>query len=219
MKRRDVIKICVLACLFLIGIIAYFTTGLRSLTISDLEMWIAGFGVLAGLIYIVVYAIGPLVLVPGSILTLAGGVLFGKWLGWLYVIIGSNIAANIAFILTRYLGRGVQDKIAKSKLKKYDDELKEHGFLTVLYLRLIPIFPFIILNYALGVTKVKHRDYFFATLLGMLPGTFAFVFLGDAIKDIGSKEFWAAAAFFAFMAIIPAIVKKYWGARLLKRIK
>ncbi len=188
------------------AIIALYLSPIR---FSELPAFIEGFGVWAALIFIIIYALAPLLFIPGSILTLAAGTLFGPIFGTLYVVIGSNLGANVVFGVGRYLGEDVRKKISGTKrIEEWDDKIKKNGFLTVLYSRLIPLFPYNLLNWSLSLTSVKWRDHFFATLLGMLPGIFAYVFLGDALTDIGSQQFWYAILLFVIIAVVPIIIKK-----------
>jgi uncharacterized membrane protein YdjX (TVP38/TMEM64 family) len=114
---------------------------------------------------------------PGTPLTLLSGVVLGKWLGTAVAIVGNTLGATLAFLLARYiLKKYVQEKILVKypKIKEYEDLLFKRGFYTVVFLRLIPLFPFNALNFLLAVTKVKFKDYFLGTIVGIIPGTVAF---------------------------------------------
>lgn len=122
---------------------------------------------------------------PGSPLTLLTGSLFGVWIGTLIAIIGNTIGALVAFLLARYVFRDyVQNKLLPkySLLKKYSGRLESKPLATVVALRLIPLFPFNALNFLLGVTQIKVKDYFIGSLFGMIPGTFAYVYLGGSLR-------------------------------------
>lgn len=125
-----------------------------------------------------------LFLLPASPLTLLDGILFGVVYGSIISIIGNILAATIAFLNSRYfLKNYVQNKLLKKypKLDYYEDKIFKDGLLAVIFLRLLPIFPFNILNYFLGVTEVKFNHYLIGTILGIIPGTIAYVYLGESI--------------------------------------
>lgn len=120
---------------------------------------------------------------PGTPLTVLSGAILGTFLGTIISVIGNVIGATLAFLLARYLLRDiVQNRIFQKypKIKDFEQRLFSNGLYTVIFLRLVPIFPFNALNFVLGVTKLKFKDYFLGTLVGIIPGTFAFVYLGES---------------------------------------
>jgi len=123
---------------------------------------------------------------PGSILTLGGGAVFGVVWGSVYVSIASTFGATLAFLVGRYVARDwVNSKIqSNEKFKAVDRAVAREGWKIVFLTRLSPIFPFNLLNYAFGVTPVSLRDYFFASWIGMLPGTILYVYLGSLAGDL-----------------------------------
>ncbi|MEZ4752026.1 MAG: TVP38/TMEM64 family protein [Bdellovibrionota bacterium] len=158
---------------------------LSSEGLADLKAWIASTGNLAPLIFILLYVAATIFCLPGSILTLAAGALFGTWLGTLYVIVGSNLGANAAFLIARFLGKEAADKLLRGgKLAKLGEGIAQNGFGVVLGLRLVPLFPFNGLNYGLGLSPVAWKDYALGSLIGMIPGTFAYVSLGNVVNAV-----------------------------------
>ncbi len=150
-----------------------------------LKATILGFGLWAPLLYIGFYALASLLFIPGSPLTLVGGALFGPWFGTLYTVVGATTGAVLAFMLSRAVGHRFVSYGAgrvSQELKVYDEKIAAHGFLTVLFLRFVPLFPFNGLNFALGFTKVSVRDYFLGTFFGIIPGTFVYVYFGDSLS-------------------------------------
>lgn len=135
------------------------------------------------LIYMVLYAIRPLVLFPATLLTALSGALFGFWWGVLYTIIGENASANFAYWIGRFFGKDL--KLEDSIIGNFIEGLRKRSFETVLLMRLFYV-PFDLTNYGSGIVKAKWSEYFFATLIGIMPGLTTFVALGAAI-DI--KEF------------------------------
>jgi uncharacterized membrane protein YdjX (TVP38/TMEM64 family) len=142
---------------------------------------IRGLGPLAPLLFIIIYILGAILFVPGSILTIGGGVLFGLLWGTIYVSIGATIGATAAFLIGRYLARGwVRGQLeGNKKFAAIDDAVGREGWKIVALTRLSPVFPFNLLNYAFGLTAVTLRDYTIATWAGILPGTILYVYLGS----------------------------------------
>jgi uncharacterized membrane protein YdjX (TVP38/TMEM64 family) len=124
--------------------------------------------------------------IPGSLLTLAAGFAFGVVTGTVAVSLGSIAGASAAFWAGRTLVRGlIEEKVARTpRFRALDQAVAERGFKIVLLTRLSPVFPFTLLNYAFGLTRVRFRDYFFASWIGMLPGTVMYVYLGSAVKSL-----------------------------------
>ena len=143
--------------------------------------WIRGKGPAATAIFAITYVVAAVLLLPGSLLTLGAGFVYGAVWGTLVVVPASVAAALISFLVTRKVARGsVARRVAgNQKFEALDHAIEHAGFKITLLVRLSPIFPFGVLNYALGLTKVTLRDYALATALGMLPGTIAYVDLGS----------------------------------------
>lgn len=146
---------------------------------------IASLGVLAPLAFIGIYVVATIAFLPGSILTLGAGVVFGVVWGSLYVFIGATIGAVLAFLVGRYLARDWVSQRLKNlvKFQQIDRAVAQGGFKIVLLTRLSPIFPFNLLNYAFGVTGVSLKDYTLASI-GMLPGTVMYVYIGSLGGDL-----------------------------------
>ena len=148
--------------------------------------WIQLQGVAGYVIYIAVYAVGTVVLFPGSILTLGAGFAWGVVTGTVLVSAASMTGATAAFLIGRYLARDwVQQKVANNPgFQRVDRAVAGQGFKIVLLTRLSPVFPFTLQNYAYGLTGVSLRSYFFASWIGMLPGTIMYVYLGSLITEL-----------------------------------
>ena len=154
--------------------------------VSALE-WIDGLGAIAPIAFMVIYIVAAVAFLPGSILTLGAGVVFGVVLGSVYVFIGATIGATFAFLAGRYIARGwVAKKIAgNSNFKAIDDAVGKEGLKIVLLTRLSPIFPFNLLNYAYGVTGVSLKDYVLGSV-GMIPGTIMYVYIGSLFGNLAT---------------------------------
>lgn len=167
----------ILYVLYRIGFMAWFDP-------DALRTVVTGCGVFAPVAFVGAYILATVLFVPVSPLSLLGGALFGPLYGTLYVVLGATLGALGAFMLSRRMGTLVlrDGKGALiEKLQRYDERIAKNGFVTVLFLRLVPLFPFNGLNFALGLTKVRFRDYAIGTFIGIMPGTFAFVYFGDSL--------------------------------------
>ena len=173
----------------------YFFTPVRDYLSKEgfvtLETWIRSQGIFAPLIFGLIYIVATVFALPGSVLTIGGGLLFGAWWGSLINWLSASLGAMISFLLARYLGRDFIERLlqfrkgeATSPLQGLNKKIGKNGFYSVLLLRLVPLFPFNGLNFGLGLTKVSFRHYMLATLLGMLPGTFVYTSLGSAGRHL-----------------------------------
>ncbi|HXG43497.1 MAG TPA: VTT domain-containing protein [Gemmatimonadales bacterium] len=133
------------------------------------------------------YALLVALALPASALTIVGGAAFGLIPGILWVTLGANLGANLAFWLARRLGRGALEALLGARLGAFDRITGVAGFQGLLALRLLPIAPFVLLNYGAGLTGMSARDYALATAIGILPGTVVYVFFADALVA-GSAE-------------------------------
>jgi uncharacterized membrane protein YdjX (TVP38/TMEM64 family) len=158
-----------------------------SIFLRDALTWVESLGSLGAIAFIFLYILTAVAFFPGSILTLGAGVLFGIFLGTLYVFIGATIGAVAAFLVGRYLARGwVSKKIAgNTKFQAIDRAVSREGLKIVLLTRLSPIFPFNLLNYAYGVTGVSLKDYTLGSV-GMLPGTLMYVYIGSLAGNLAT---------------------------------
>lgn len=132
------------------------------------------------------YAVGTVLFVSGAPMTLGAGFLFGVASGTLTVSLGSIVGASAAFWIGRRLARGwVERQLADSRRwRTLDEAVGRQAFQTVLLVRLSPLFPFVLTNYAFSLTKIRFRDFFWASWLGMLPGTLLYTYLGSTAKDL-----------------------------------
>ena len=148
---------------------------------SLLQEWLDNVGLLnAAFIYIVLYAIRPLILFPATLLTIASGLIFGPWLGTLFTIIGENASANFGFSLVRWFGRESVVSHSTPLISRWDEKLKQNGLVSVMTMRLIML-PFDAVNFSCGLTSIRHRDYAIGTFIGILPSLIGFVLLGGIV--------------------------------------
>jgi uncharacterized membrane protein YdjX (TVP38/TMEM64 family) len=150
--------------------------------------WIAANRGVAWAVYVVAYVAAAVLLVPGSILTLAAGFLFGLPLGVALVSTGSVLGAIMAFLVGRFFTRAwVAERIGhRPRFRALDAATHRNGFVIVLLARLSPLIPYNLLNYAFAITAVRLRDYALATWIGMLPATVLYVYVGTLTSDLAS---------------------------------
>jgi uncharacterized membrane protein YdjX (TVP38/TMEM64 family) len=189
------------------------------LTAEALGNFLETAGHWAPVLYMLIYAVGVCLFLPGTLLTGLGAAIFGAYWGFLYVWIGAMLGASAAFFIGRTLGREFAASLIGDRLKKYDDAIERNGFATVLYLRLV-YFPFTPMNFGMGLTKVRFKDYFFGTGLGIIVGTFIFTFFIGTLKEVWASGNWGelisfkvffSIGLFIFSFFIPKIIKKIKG--------
>lgn len=185
---------------------------LKSLTPAALRDFIQSFGKLAVLAYIIAYALNTVSIMPPiAALSLAAGLAFGAVWGALYLMIGAMIGTTVTFMISRYFGRSLIEKMLKGKFKDLDEKLANNGFMTILFFRVIPLVPYEVLNYAGGLSRIKFKDYFFATFLGLIPGVIVSAFFGGSLgeiksfKDIFAPKFLIAIGLMIAIIAVPAI--------------
>ncbi|MGD9734045.1 MAG: TVP38/TMEM64 family protein [Solirubrobacterales bacterium] len=175
---------------------------------AEVSQLVHAAGLAAPLAFVIIYAGLTVALVPGSISSLVAGALFGVLWGTVLTVLGATLGAAVAFALARRLGRSWLRARSGSRFDSLDGWVERHGFLSVLYVRLLPVFPFSAVNYAFGVTAVDRNEYLAATALGIVPGTFALVALGSSLSDPGSEGFFAALALTLAIAVMgPAVLR------------
>lgn len=178
-------------------------------------------GPAAPIAYVVLYAVGAVVFVPGAPLSVAGGALFGPLWGTVLIVVGATLGAGGAFLVARRLGRDQVEALAAGRLGQVDRWLEQQGFLAVLYLRLVIIVPFNLLNYVVGITSVRRRDYLLATMIGIVPGAFAFAAFGDValaaldgdLDALLSARFSSAVALIVLLAVGGPVAHRRLRAR------
>ena len=155
--------------------------------LHEFSLWLRGLGPWGPIVFIVGYTVAAVAFVPGSVLTLAAGALFGLVRGTLYVFVGATLGASAAFLVARYVARSaIERRLAgNARFAAIDSAIGVQGRKIVLLLRLSPVFPFNLLNYGLGLTKVRFIDYVIASV-GMLPGTILYVYYGKVGGDMAA---------------------------------
>lgn len=181
------------------------------INIPALRDYVLSLGIWGEILYVLAYTIRPFFFFPATPMTLFGGYTFGAVKGTILDIIGAGTGALLAFLLARHLGRQkIEHWLKGKKIARFDQSIQRNGFLVVLYMRLIPLFGFDMLNYSLGLSAVKTRSYAAATYLGIIPGAFVLNFLGSSIGS-SSEQLTLAIAMYALLILVPLIIK--WKTR------
>lgn len=178
-----------------------------------LEGWINDAGVLGPLVFMFVYIVGTVFFFPGSVLTLAGGALFGPVYGTFYNLTGATIGAGISFLIARYLLSDYVEQKTGGKIKQLKEGVEDEGWRFIAFVRLVPLFPFNLLNYALGLTKIKFWHYVITSYIFMLPGCLAYTYFGYIGKEAATggdgliQKGLLALALIALLLFLPRFIK------------
>ena len=185
-KHGTKLKFLIFLIFIAIVVVTIKTTGVSGyLEEQTLRAWIESYGIMAPVIYVVVYTIAPSLFLPGLPITIVGGILFGPFWGVVYTIIGSTLGACVAFFVSRYLAREwVERQLKGPRWRRLDAGVEKQGWKVVAFTRLIPIFPFNLLNYAFGLTKISFQQYAVTTFLCMLPACIAFIVFSSSLLDL-----------------------------------
>ncbi len=183
------VKWLVIAVVVAAVVTALFLFDVRTLLREGLDA-IGRLGPWGPVLFIAIYIVATVLFLPGSVLTLGAGAVFGVALGSVYVSIASTLGATAAFLVGRYLARGwVAKKIeGNAAFAAIDRAVADEGWKIVGLTRLSPAFPFSLLNYAFGVTRVSLRDYVLASWIGMMPGTVMYVYVGSLARAAGDRS-------------------------------
>ncbi len=193
-SKSSVVKLIVLAVIVIgLFMVAKFLPVEQWL--KSFNDWVSHMGVAGIFIFIAAYAVATVLLLPGSVLTIGAGFAFGFWKGFLAVSGGATLGAALAFLVARFIARDKIEAMAKGneKFQRIDGAIGKQGAKLVFLLRLSPVIPFNLSNYFYGLTDVKFWPYVLASWLGMMPGTFLYVYLGSAGKAAASAAGGGAA--------------------------
>lgn len=185
---------------------------------EDVRAWLANHPVLAPVVYFLIYVVAVVGFMPGSVVTLVGGALFGPILGTVYVSLASTTAAAVAFLIARYLAADWVERKASGRLETVKEGIDEQGWKFVAFTRLVPIFPYTLLNYMFGLTGVRFWTYVWVSWICMLPATFAYVYLGfagqqAAVGGVGLRKLvlivGSAVAVIILVSMLPKWIRKW----------
>jgi len=211
-------KIRLAAGIILLTIITIALFNREYIKPETLKQFLDSLGSAAPYIFMLAYVVATVIWLPGSVFSIAGGLLFGPVLGTFYNLTAATIGASLAFLIARYLAADWVSAKAKGKLKKLIQGVDEEGWRFVAFVRLVPLFPFNLLNYALGLTRIPLLHYVIASYICMLPGAFVYTYIGYAGaqtlkgEDSFLQNILIALALLAVVAYLPRIVKKLKAA-------
>lgn len=197
--RRPRLRLAIAGGLLLTATVVGLVVGLPSG--ETLEESIDALGAAAPLGFVALYAALTLAMLPGAVLTVAAGALFGVALGSVVTFAGAMIGSTLAFLIGRRLSRASVEAVAGDALRRADERLAERGLAAMILLRLVPLVPFNALNYAAGATAVPLRDYVLGTAIGIVPAVVAFTAAGAGAAEPTSPGFIAAAVGLALLTI------------------
>jgi len=214
MIKALALGVFIIAAIYLIR----FTPVKGYLTAEALGHFLEKVGMWAPVVYVAVYAVGVCFFLPGTLLTGLGAAIFGPYWGFLYVWVGAMFGASAAFWIGRTLGREFAASLIGDRLKKYDNAIERNGFATVLYLRLV-YFPFTLMNFGMGLTKVRFWDYLFGTGLGIVVGTFIFTFFVGTAKEVWASGNWGGLISFKVFFSVGLFIFSFFIPKIIKEIK
>jgi uncharacterized membrane protein YdjX (TVP38/TMEM64 family) len=188
----------------------------EQLSIEVLTLRVGQLGWLAPLVFIACYAAGAVLFLPGLVFTLAGGILFGPLYGTLYNLTGATLGATLAFLAARYIASDWAAQRTGKRLRQLVDGVEEEGWRFVAFVRLVPLFPFNLLNYALGLTNIRLSHYIISSFVFMTPGGAAYTYLGYAGREVaGGGEDVVRKALLA-IAVVATIA---FASRVIMRLR
>lgn len=213
MRAPAVMRITVLMAL--LGAIVWMLMHRGDIDVQTLQTWVQHQGSWGVVAFIGLYAVATVIFMPGLILTIAGGALFGPVWGTLASLTGATLGATLAFLVSRYL---VSDWVLKKtggRLKQIIEGVESEGWRFVALVRLVPLFPFNVLNYTLGLTRIKLSHYIIASYICMFPGALAYSYLGYAGREAAAGTEGAlqkgllALGLLAFVVFLPRLLKRF----------
>lgn len=183
--------------------------------IAAWEEWLRRAGWTAPLVFMLLYVLAAVLLLPGSVLTIAGGALFGPYWGTFYNLTGATLGATLAFLIARYLAGAWVAQHSAARLQQLMAGVEAEGWRFVAFVRLVPLFPYNLLNYALGLTPLRLSHYIVTTYLCMLPATFAYTYLGYAGREALAggqgliQKGLLALALLALVVFLPRFIRRF----------
>jgi uncharacterized membrane protein YdjX (TVP38/TMEM64 family) len=225
-NEKNALKSVIARLAMLIAILVALCLVMKFLPIRewlrDFNAWVAQMGVAGIFIFIGVYTVATVLLVPGSVLTIGAGVTFGLWKGFLAVSAGSTFGAALAFLVARFIARDKIETIAQrnEKFRQIDNAIGREGAKLIFLLRLSPVIPFNLSNYFYGLTAVKFWPYLLVSWIGMMPATFLYVYVGTAgkaaVMAAGGEPVRHGWQYWIFLSVglVATIVATMWIAKI-----
>jgi uncharacterized membrane protein YdjX (TVP38/TMEM64 family) len=214
-KKGDLLKRFGVFTLVIAAVFALrFTGAARYLHQDELRVLIHGYGALAPLIYMLFYTVAPALFLPGLPITIVGGIIFGPLWGVVYTITAATAGACVAFLISRYIAREwIEQKLRSPRWRQLDEGVEKHGWKIVAFTRLIPLFPFNLLNYAFGLTKIRFLHYAVTTFFCMLPACIALIVFSSSLLDLMrgriSITFIIGLGLIVLVSLVPILYNRY----------
>lgn len=213
MKLSSIFRIAVV--LALVAAMAWMWSMGGVFDVMTLEVKVKEFGALGAVAFMVIYIVAVPLCLPGSIMTMAAGVLFGPIFGAVYALIGASAGATVSFLIARYVAGDLATSRAKGRLGHIKEGIDAEGWRFVAFVRLVPLFPFNILNYLLGLSAIPLMHYVMATFICMIPGSLAYTYMGyagrEAMGGADNMVLKIATAFglLAGVAMLPILLRRW----------
>ena len=186
-KYKSSILILFVICIIITGLGIYLFGGIDR---EQIQIWLERAGIWAPIIYIVLYTVATILILPSTPLNLSGGAIFGIWWGTIWTTIAATIAAVVAFAFTRTIGRELVATKLAGRWEAIDAEMHQGGLFYMFAIRLLPIIPYGLVNFAAGLTSIRFKDYFLGTFAGTLPGVLPFVMMGSGLSTLKDGQIW-----------------------------
>lgn len=205
-----------LLLLFFLILLSFYVYDLQSdgkISLEKILLFLRSSKYLAPMAYLFLYMIGPSIFFPSLLMTVAAGVIWGTYLGFVLAITGATLGSSVSFLLSRYIfGDFVKRTFGLRRWQKLNELVKKHGWKVVAFTRVVPIFPFPVLNYLFGITPISFFQYLWPTILFMMPACIAFVFFGSSIFDLILKgeltPIILSILFISLVMLLPILVKR-----------
>jgi uncharacterized membrane protein YdjX (TVP38/TMEM64 family) len=213
MKLNLLLKVF-LAC-FIGAVVGWLFVNRELLDMKALVAWIAGFGLAGPLIFVAARSVGAVFFVPGSLMAITAGMAFGPVWGAVYNLTASTLGAMVAFLIARYLAADLVERKVGERMGKIMAGIEAEGWRFVAFVRLVPLFPYNVLNYALGVTRIKLSHFTWASLIFMIPGDIAYTYIGYAGRealagnDASIEKGLLALGGLAALVFLPRLIKYF----------
>lgn len=209
MKRNLIITLLVV---LIVSSLLFINQTVLSVSPKDIKLWVLNFGLFAPVIFIFIYTIRPLILFPASVLSISSGLIFGAVAGTIYTVIGATLGAVLSFLLARKFGTAFIQKKINGKFERLEKNIEDKGFYYILFLRLIPLFNFDLISYLSGITRIKIYSFFLATFIGIIPGAFAYNFLGSSVVSNDWKRILISVVVFIIIIGLSVVIKNKFVA-------
>lgn len=206
LKTKSLFILLTLICIVVTALGIYLLGGLEP---EQIQAWLKKMGIWAPIIYVILYTLGTLLILPSTPLNLSGGALFGVWWGTLWTTVAALVAAIVSFAFTRTIGRDyIANKLA-GRWEAIDAEMRQGGLFYMFAIRLLPIIPYGIVNFAAGLTSIRFQDYLIGTTIGTVPGILPFVMMGSGLQALSKGNIFPLTVAFTLTGMLVGVATWY----------